>query len=108
MNYYNARQTFLIRSSTIKAEKTKKIDKFLELLDKSGVCDLINEQVIRDERRKIGRPGYNVYNMLVAVLFGIGNAFDTIVFLGVYWFLLKNKHINILDVEINTQSVYNG
>lgn len=37
----------------------------------------------------------------IVLLFGIGNAFDTIVSLGAYWFLLKRQHINILDVEPN-------
>ena len=35
----------------------------------------------------------------IALLFGIGNAFDTIVSLGAYWFLLRRHHINILDIE---------
>lgn len=35
----------------------------------------------------------------IALLFGIGNAFDTIVSLGAYWFLLRRNKINILDVE---------
>ena len=35
----------------------------------------------------------------IALLFGIGNAFDTIVSLGAYWFLLRRNQINILDVE---------
>ncbi len=69
MRYYSTRQTFLIVSSSIKVEETKKIDKFLELLDKSGVCDLIKKQVIHDERNKGGRPGYNVYNMLAAIIY---------------------------------------
>ncbi len=37
----------------------------------------------------------------IALLFGIGNAFDTIVSLGAYWFLLRRNHINILNVEKN-------
>ena len=37
----------------------------------------------------------------IALLFGIGNAFDTLVSFGAYWFLLKTNHINILDVENN-------
>lgn len=69
MGYYDTRQTFFILSSTIKVEETKKIDKFLELIDKSGVCDLIKEQVIHDEKNKGGREGYNVYNMLAAILY---------------------------------------
>ena len=36
----------------------------------------------------------------IALLFGIGNAFDTIVSLGAYWFLLRRNKINILDVEV--------
>lgn len=35
----------------------------------------------------------------IALLFGIGNAFDTIVSAVAYWFLLMKHHINILDVE---------
>lgn len=35
----------------------------------------------------------------IALLFGIGNAFDSVVSLGAYWFLLKKHKINILDVE---------
>jgi len=35
----------------------------------------------------------------IALLFGIGNAFDTVVSLGEYWFLLKKHNINIFDVE---------
>lgn len=35
----------------------------------------------------------------IALLFGIGNAFDTIVSLGAYLFMLKKYKINILDVE---------
>ena len=35
----------------------------------------------------------------IALLFGIGNAFDTIVSLGAYWFLRKRKGINILKIE---------
>ena len=37
----------------------------------------------------------------IALLFGIGNAFDTVVSFGAYWFLLKRQGINILNVEVN-------
>jgi Na+-driven multidrug efflux pump len=37
----------------------------------------------------------------IALLFGIGNAFDTLVSLGAYWFLLKKNNINILNVKDN-------
>ena len=35
----------------------------------------------------------------IALLFGIGNAFDAIISLVVYLFLLKKKRINVFDVE---------
>ena len=35
----------------------------------------------------------------IALLFGIGNAFDSIVSGGAFAFLLKKKNINILDIE---------
>jgi len=35
----------------------------------------------------------------IALLFGIGNAFDAIVSLGAYCFLLKKHRINILSVD---------
>lgn len=39
----------------------------------------------------------------IALLFGIGNAFDTIVSFAAYWFLLKKEHINILDVDLSNE-----
>jgi hypothetical protein len=35
----------------------------------------------------------------IALLFGIGNAFDSVVSLVAYVFLLKKQKINILEVE---------
>ena len=35
----------------------------------------------------------------IALLFGVGNAFDAVVSLGAYLFLLKKENINILNVE---------
>ncbi len=35
----------------------------------------------------------------IALLFGVGNAFDTLISLGAYWFLLKKEHINILEID---------
>lgn len=35
----------------------------------------------------------------IALLFGIGNAFDSVVSLGAYIFLLRKKRINLLEVK---------
>lgn len=69
MSYYNTRQSFFILSSTIKVEETRKIDKFLGLLDKSGVCDLLKLKIVHEEINKGGRPGFNIYNMLAAIIY---------------------------------------
>lgn len=58
----------------MKVEETQKIDRFLQLLDKSGVCDLLKSKMIHDDINKGGRPSYNVYNMLAAILYSF--AFD--------------------------------
>ena len=41
----------------------------------------------------------------IALLFGIGNAFDTVVSLAAYWFLLRKNGINILNVECKEESI---
>ena len=69
MSYYNTRQSFFILSSTIKVEETRKIDKFLGLLEKSGVCDLLKSKIVHDDLDKGGRPSYNIYNMLAAIIY---------------------------------------
>ena len=37
----------------------------------------------------------------IALMFGIGNAFDALVSFAAYIFLLKKQHINILEVDVN-------
>lgn len=68
MTYYSIRKTFLILSSTIKVEETKKIDSFLEIIDESGVCSLIEKHVNKN-LDKGGRPTYNPYNLFAAILY---------------------------------------
>ena len=43
--------------------------------------------------------------MSIVLLFGIGNAFDAVVSLAAYWYLLKKYHINILNVEPNVKEL---
>ena len=43
--------------------------------------------------------------LLIALLFGIGNAFDTVVSLGAYVFLLKKNKINIFSVDRQSRKV---
>jgi len=63
--------TFFVDCYTSNVEQSQKIDKFLSLLEKSGVCDLIEKAIRNNESSndKGGRPTYNPYNMLAAIVY---------------------------------------
>ena len=42
-------RTFFVDCYTINVEQSKKIDKFLALLDKSGVCDYLEREIKKNE-----------------------------------------------------------
>ena len=42
---------------------------YLRLLEKSGVCDLLKTKIVHDDLNKGGRPSFNVYNMLAAIIY---------------------------------------
>ena len=67
--YYNIMRTFLVDCYTSNVEQSKKIDCFLALLDKSGVCDLLKDVMKNDDINKGGRPTYNPYNMLAVIIY---------------------------------------
>ncbi len=72
MGYYTIRKVFFVDCYTSNVEQSQKIDKFLSLLDKSGVCDLLNEAIKEKQKNdtdKGGRPSHNPYNMLALILF---------------------------------------
>ena len=52
MGYYTIRKVFFVDCYTSNVEQSQKIDKFLSLLDKSGVCDLLNE-AIKEKQKMI-------------------------------------------------------
>lgn len=66
--YYSTRQQFFTGSYSIKAEEIKKIDKYLDFLEKSGVGDVIYK-VAKKEGEKGGRPEYNPYDMLAMIIY---------------------------------------
>ena len=64
-------KTFFVDCYTNNLQQSQKIDKFLALLDKSGVCDLLNNEIKKKEKDETrgGRPQVNPYNMLSVILF---------------------------------------
>lgn len=68
MKYYSIRQAFMIPSFTINDVKVEELHKFLKLLEKSGVCVVI-EKAIKRNWGIGGRPTFDPYNMLATILY---------------------------------------
>ena len=49
MGYYNTMSTFFVDCYTSNVEQSQKIDKFLALLDKTGVCDYLEREIKKNE-----------------------------------------------------------
>ena len=68
MKYFTIkRQLFLVPQTNI-VEEYKKIDKFMEILDKSRVAEIIKNVKQQNEICK-GRTGYNPYNLFAAIIY---------------------------------------
>lgn len=64
MNYFNINRCFFIVSSNKCNEEFEKIEKFISILNKSGIGNLI-----KDEQCKKGRYGYNPFNLVATILY---------------------------------------
>lgn len=64
MNYFTIKRAIFIVSSNKCCEEYRKIDKFIEILNKSGVG-----KVIKKVQNKIGRKGYNPFNLVAAIIY---------------------------------------
>jgi len=67
MNHFSIKQGCLFYDYTLQVEQTTKIRDFLQLLDESGVAEVIGK-----EQRKVasGRPEYSSLNMFACILYG--------------------------------------
>lgn len=67
MNYFNTKQGVLFYNYTIEVEQTLKIDKFLSLLEKSGVATILKRE---ETEQIIGRPELDSFKMFAAIVYG--------------------------------------
>ena len=73
MPYFNTGKIFLVPSLDLDVKEREKMDKFLALLDGSGVGGII-DRYIKSNTPSGGRPGYNYYRLFATILYGF--AFD--------------------------------
>lgn len=68
MSYFTIKRTIWLVPSNMVIEEYQKIDKFFQILEKSGVGEIIKSVNLNINQCK-GRNGYNPFNMLVAIIF---------------------------------------
>lgn len=69
MPYFSTERIFLVPSLDLEVKEKTKIDKFLVLLDKSGVGEIISKY-INNNTSSGGRPGYNYYRLFATIIYG--------------------------------------
>ena len=69
MPYFNTGKIFLIPSFDLEVKEQERIERFLTLLDNSGVGKII-EKYIKNNTSKGGRPGYNYYHLFATIIYG--------------------------------------
>lgn len=68
MNNFTIKKAFFQFPSTKCCKELEKIDKFMEILQKSGINRII-ESVNKEKDKCKGRNGYNPYNMMATVIY---------------------------------------
>ena len=66
---FTTRETFLVPSFDLDLKEREKLDKFLNILDKSGVSKFFQIKDIH-ELEKGGRPHYSYYDLFSTILYG--------------------------------------
>lgn len=69
MNYFTTKNSFFLVPSYKCDEEFRKIDKFLEILEKSGIGKLINSIHMSKKNGLVGRKGYNPFNMFAMIIY---------------------------------------
>ncbi len=69
MNYFNIKRPFFIVPSTRCCEEYEKIDKFLEILNKSEIGKLIVQEQKKLKKTNAGNPEYNPFNLMATIIY---------------------------------------
>lgn len=69
MKYFTIKSSLFLVSSTKNDEEYRKIDDFLQNLQKSGVGNLMNSIYIKEKFNERGRKSYNPFNMFAMIYY---------------------------------------
>ena len=69
MGYFTTRQGFFVLFSSSEVEETTKLDRYLQLLEESGVAEVLDKTKPRI-KAKGGRPEFSRYDLFATILFG--------------------------------------
>lgn len=64
MNYFNTKRPIFIVPSNKCYKEYEKIDKFIEILNKTGIA-----KIIKSVQKNIGRKGYDPYNLVATIIY---------------------------------------
>ena len=69
MEYFTIKRFFFLVPSNDCVEEFKKIDKFIEILNKSGIGKIIEYEQKKYKKSNAGNPGYNPFNLMATVIY---------------------------------------
>ena len=69
MNYFNIKRSIFIVPSNKCCEEYEKIDKFIEILNKSGIGKLIEQEQKKYKKTNAGNPEYNPFNLIATIIY---------------------------------------
>ena len=69
MEYFTIKRFFFLVPSKDCVEEFKKIDKFIEILNKSGIGKIIEHEQKKYKKSNAGKPEYNPFNLMATVIY---------------------------------------
>ena len=69
MEYFTIKRFFFLVPSNDCVEEFKKIDKFIEILNKSGIGKIIEYEQKKYKKSNAGNPRYNPFNLMATVIY---------------------------------------
>ena len=69
MEYFTTKRSLFLVPSNNCDEEFRKIDKYIEILEKSQVGKILEKVYKNDKKTNVGRKGYNPFNMFVMVTY---------------------------------------